>query len=174
LVAKLIPDNVIISDATVLINFLEVGEFRILLKVFEGRLHITNVVRGEIRRNRQVLDDAIAKGKIEEHEISLEQVRHLEKSYSSFNAGEASCFVLAKEKSWRIATDDGMAKQFIRRELGNPYVVTTFDVLLEAIDLGFIKRKDAEPLLTQMEGRADFQYEGQEEYKAFMQALRRR
>ena len=161
MVAKAVPENVIISDATVLINFLEIGEFRVLLKTFKGRLHITNVVRGEIRRNRKQLEDAIAKGEIEEHEIPVQHVQHLEKSFASFNAGEASCFVLAKENSWRVATDDGKAKEFVRTELGNAYVVTTFDILLEGIDFGVINKKDAESLLEEMESKAHFLYKQQ-------------
>lgn len=174
MVAKIVAENIIISDATILINFLEIGEFKVLLKTFHGRLHITDVVRGEIRRNRRELDEAIADGEVEEHQIPIEQVRHLEKSFSSFNAGEASCFVLAKQESWRIATDDGAAKAFVRRELGSPYVVTTFDILLEAIGLGIISKSQAESLLSEMEVKAHFVYKIQDEYKSFTQTLRRR
>ncbi|MDG6998842.1 MAG: hypothetical protein JRN15_06985 [Nitrososphaerota archaeon] len=121
--AKLVPENIIVSDATVLINFIEAGALGILIETLSGRLHITNVVRGEVKRHTLELTKAIDEQQIIVHEITLEQVKYLEKSYSNLHAGEASCIELARENSWRIATDDGAAKAVITQMLNKTYVV---------------------------------------------------
>jgi len=100
--APLLPHNVVVSDATVLINFLDAGAFQLLLRVFSDRLHITDLVRSEVRRQDHDLQRAIDKQEIQVHKISLEQTRHLVRSFSNFNAGEASCFQLAKKNNWKV------------------------------------------------------------------------
>lgn len=102
--AKLVPDNVVISDATVLINFLETDSLEFLISLYAGRFHITNIVRGEVKRGREKLEKAIDQGQVIEHEIPLDEVVHLEKTFSNLHAGEASCIQLAKDRSWKIAT----------------------------------------------------------------------
>lgn len=167
--AKFIPENVIVADSTVLINFIESGNFSLLLRIFDGNLHITDVVRGEIRRNRHPLDQAINSGKIVVHSIDPSSLPRLLRQYQSFDAGEASCLVLAEEKSWRVATDDGAAKAHVTRRLGPQYVLSTFDILADALRLGLIKKDEAHMIVQAMEDRANFQYsEGQ--HKEFVRA----
>ena len=169
--AKLVPENVIVSDATVLINFLETNSLGILIKTFSGRLHITDVVRGEIKHHHGELTKAIEAKQIMVHEVTIDEVKHLEKSYSNLHAGEASCIELAREKSWRVATDDGTAKGIIAKVLNPSYVVTTFDILLEAVRLGLMKKGEVQPLLTKMEQQASFIY-NEDEHKRFQVQLR--
>ena len=110
MVAKAVPENVIISDATVLINFLEIGKFRILLKTFKGRLHITNVVRGEIRRNREELDEAITDGEINEHKIPLNKSTTLRRALQASMRGKlhVSC--------WERRRAGGLPPMMVRRK----------------------------------------------------------
>jgi len=169
--AKLVPENVVISDATVLINFLNTGTFQLLLQIFEGRLHVTDLVRGEIKVNRKELDDAIANRQVLVHKVPIEQIEHLIRSYSEFHPGEASCFVLAKEQSWKVATDDTAAKQLLKRELGPSYVVTTFDILLQLVHFGRLGKVEALELLNRMEENAHFQFVS-DEFKRFEKYLR--
>lgn len=169
--AKLIPDNVIISDATVLINFLNSGYFDLLIKIFENRLHITDIVRGEITQNNFELESAIKDGLIEEHKIPVEKINHLVKSFSNFDVGEASCFLLAKENNWKIATDDYAAKEFIKRELNPFYILTTFDILIEGINLRLIKKSDAVTIIKKMEDTAHFKFID-DEFKEFQKRLK--
>lgn len=168
--AKLIPENVVISDATVLINFLNTGNFQILLNIFDGRLHITDIVLGEIKLIRSELDEAIKKKKVILHKIKIDQVKHLVRSFDKFNPGEASCFVLAKNKSWRIATDDSAAKIFIKQQLNPNYIITTFDILLEGINRRMIDKKNIQSILNDMETKANFIY-NENEYKEFLNKL---
>jgi len=112
--AKLIPENILISDATVLINFLETDSFPLLLRLYKGRLHITDIVLGEVVGKRDVLNNAIKKRQIALHKTPIEMVAHLGKSFPGLDEGEASCLMIAKEKSWKIATDDGAAKNYIK------------------------------------------------------------
>jgi len=168
---KLVPENVIVSDATVLINFLETNTLGILIKTFSGRLNITDVVRGEIKHHHEELTKAIDEEKIMVHKVTIEQVKHLEKSYSNLHAGEASCIEIAKKKSWRVATDDGAAKGIIAKMLNRSYVITTFDILLEAVRLGALKRSEAQPLVAKMEQQASFIY-NDDDYKKFQIRLR--
>jgi len=165
-------DDIIISDANVLINFLDSGHFELLIKLFQGKLHITDTVRAEIKQHNSELDKAIEEGKVKVHKVPIEQVAHLAKSFENFQAGEASCFVLAKEKGWRIGTDDGAAKVFIRKELGMHYIFTTFDVLLKAVRLGIIKKTEVESVVDEMEKKANFFY-GEEDYKKFSSELKK-
>jgi predicted nucleic acid-binding protein len=80
--ANFVPEDVIIADSTVLINFIESGQFALLLKVFEGRLHITDVVSAEIKRKRQPLAEAITSGKIIVHPTDIENLPRLVRQYS--------------------------------------------------------------------------------------------
>lgn len=171
MVAKLVPEDIIISDATVLINFLNTGTFQLLLQAFERRLHVTDVVVGEIRMNRHELDAAIDAGSVVIHKTPIDKIEHLMKSFSDFHPGEASCFVLAKERSWKIATDDGAAKRFVAKDLGTAYVITTFDILLEMLSLGQLERSRVLDVVTRMENEAYFLY-NEADFKKFEAGLR--
>jgi predicted nucleic acid-binding protein len=161
MVAKLVRENILISDATVLINFLNTGTFQLLLEAFQGRLHVTDVVVGEIRTNRHELDAAIDVGCVVIHRTPI----------TDFHPGEASCFVLAKEKSWKIATDDGAAKRFVARDLGAAYVVTTFDILIEMVALGQLEKNRLLDVVTRMENEAFFLYT-EADFQQFQARLR--
>jgi predicted nucleic acid-binding protein len=128
-------DDIVISDANVLINFLDSGNLDVLLQVFKGKLHITDVVQGEIKNSKTQLQKAIEEKIINVHRVPVDKVAHLVKSFYQFHAGEASCFLLAKEKGWCIATDDSAAKAHITKELGSFYIITTFDIILKAVRL---------------------------------------
>jgi len=171
MVAKLVPDNIIISDATVLINFLNTGTFQLLLQAFAGRLHVTDAVAGEVKLNRHELDAAIDAGSIVIHKIPIEKIDHLVRSFTGFHPGEASCFVLAKEKSWKIATDDGAAKRFVASDLGAAYLMSTFDILLEMVALGQLEKSRLLDVVTRMEKEADFLY-SETNFKQFEERLR--
>lgn len=171
MVAKLVPENVIVSDATVLINFLNTSTFQLLVQTFAARLHVTDAVVGEITLNRQELDAAIDTGSVVIHKVPMDQVNHLTKSFTAFHLGEASCFVLAKEKSWKIATDDGAARRFVSSELGAAYLVSTFDILLEMVTLGQLEKGRVFDVITRMEKEADFLYT-EADFKQFEERLR--
>ena len=164
-------DDIVISDATVLINFLEIGHFDILLTLYGGKLHITDAVLAGIRRNPSALRQAITDGKIHVDPISLDEIERATKIWG-FHAGEASCYGSQKQKSWRIATDDGHAKDVVRKDLGSLFIITTFDVIVEAVALSIIRKVDAIPLLDQMKSLAYFTYrEG--DFKKFQDDLKR-
>ncbi len=171
MVAKLVPENIIISDATVLINFLNTGTFQLLLQAFEGRLHVTDVVVGEIRMNRHELDVSIDTGSVVIHKTPIDKIEYLMRSFTHFHPGEASCLVLAKEKSWKMATDDGAAKQFVARDLGPAYIMTTFDILLEMVALGQLEKNRLLDVVTRMENEAYFLYT-EADFKQFENRLR--
>lgn len=59
----------------------------------------------------------------------------------------------------------------IKNLLNQSYVVTTFDILLEAVRLGVIKKAEVLPLLAKMEEQASFMY-NQNDYKKFQIQLR--
>ena len=165
------PDNVIISDSTVLINFIESGQFKILLEVYQGGIHITTAVNGEVRYNRGELEAAINAGEIHVHDVPLEQVEHLCRSFSKFNLGEASCLELARENHWCVATDDGAAKGHIKTILGSVYVITTFDIVLRAVRMGFVSKKSASDVIKSMEDKANFLF-SEATYREFLSNLR--
>lgn len=170
MVAKYIPENIVISDATVLINFLETDSFPLLLKLFKDKLHITDIVLGEVFRKKSVLNKAIKNKEIFLHKTSIDMIAHLGKSFPGLDEGEASCLILAKEKSWKIATDDGAAKNYIKKELNDLYIITTFNILVECINRGYINKSEAKNLIREMESKANFTY-NQEDYKDFMNQI---
>ena len=170
MVAKLVPDNIIISDATVLINFLGTGTFQLVLQSYAGQLHVTDAVVGEIKLNRHELNAAIDAGSVVLHRVPTDKIDHLIRSFSDFHLGEASCLVLAKEKSWKVATDDGAAKRFVTSDLGPVYLMTTFDILLEMVNLGQLEKGRALDLVTRMDTEADFLYP-EDEFKEFKKRL---
>lgn len=168
--AKLVSENIIISDATVLINFLNTGTFQLLLQCYAGKLRITDAVVGEIKINRRELDAAIHSGSVAIHKVPLEKINHLTRSLTNFDLGEASCLVLAKEKSWKVATDDGAAKRLVKSDLGAAYLLTTFDILIEMVNLSLLEKGKVLDLVTRMETDANFLYP-EDEFKEFKKRL---
>jgi len=116
------------------------------------------------------LDAAIDAGSVVLHRVPTDKIDHLVKSFSEFHLGEASCLVLAKEKSWKVATDDGAAKRFVTSDLGPVYLMTTFDILLEMVNLGQLEKGRALDLVTRMDTEADFLYP-EDEFKEFKKRL---
>ena len=123
-------------------------------------------------KNKAILEGAIADKKVSVHKIPTEKIEHLVKSYSNFHFGEASCFLLAKERSWCIATDDMAAKALVVRELGSLYVITTFDILLKAVQLGVLEKSEVGPVVADMEAKADFWF-NKDDYQMFVSELNR-
>ena len=169
--AKFVPDNIIIADSTVLINFIDSGHFDLLLDLFNGRLHITDIVKREVKKGKAQLQKAIDLGKIVVHPTDLQTLQHISRSFSAFDPGEASCFLLATARSWRVATDDGAGKAFVKQTLGSAYLVTTFDILLEARFSGKIDSKQALTIITEMSTLANFQYSN-ESFSKFKNQLK--
>jgi hypothetical protein len=82
--------------------------------------------------------------------------------------------MIAKEKSWRIATDGTVQqrkeKTYIKKELNPLYIVTTFNILAECVGLGYVKKKEVLLLIKEMEVQANFIY-NKDEYDAFVRQL---
>jgi predicted nucleic acid-binding protein len=114
--------------------------------------------------------NAISTGEITLHRTPLEMLSHLSRSFPGLDEGEASCLILAKEKSWKIATDDGAAKKYIERDLNATYIVTTFNILAECVELGYLTREKALGLISTMENEANFVY-NTEDYDDFKRSL---
>jgi predicted nucleic acid-binding protein len=169
--AQLIPKNVIISDTTVLINFINSGHFDLLLKVFNANLHITDIVREEVITGRIVLEEAIKKKEIFVHPTDLTTLAKVVNNFSSFDPGEASCLILAEKESWRVATDDGAAKSYISKTLGHFYIITTFDILTDAVNFGYISKANAFSIVEEMRSKANFLY-SDTTYKSFKDSLK--
>ena len=169
--AQLIPNNVIISDTTVLINFINSGHFDLLLKVFNKNLHITDIVRDEVITGRDVLEEAINKKEILVHSTDITTLAKLVNNFSSFDPGEASCLILAEKESWRVATDDGAAKSYISQKLGHLYILTTFDILMDAVNFGYISKVKAFSIVEEMRSKANFLF-SDTTYKAFKDSLK--
>ena len=124
-------------DANVLINFMHIERLDILGMLSEWTFVAPQEVTNEITDEPQglALRDAMDAGHVEQ--TTLSSIDELEK-YADFNRtlgkGESACLALALHRGWTIASDEkGTFRRTVIGEIGNERLITTPDIIVQAI-----------------------------------------
>ena len=138
----------VVTDASVLINFLRAGRLD-LLRHHEGyRIVVTEHVRTEVRYPDQAaeLAKAITAGDIEE--IQVTDPAELG-TFAQLNAvlgqGESASIAVAANRGWVIALDEvGRAKREVYERVGSGRLINTPGLILSCVRNGAITVAEAD------------------------------
>jgi len=141
----------LLLDTTVLSNFVKVGRFDLLRRVFPVTLCIAAQVYDELKAGD--LDSAVLEGVAaawlrlvapeSEREVSLYR------EYSqNLGAGESASLAIAICRLWALATDDRVARQ-AARTAGVP-LTGSVGILIAAVQANLLTRAEGETLLRDM------------------------
>jgi predicted nucleic acid-binding protein len=155
--------NAIYFDTDCLSSFLWVKEHRILLALYQGRIHIPQAVYDEfcypgIEHFKTILDRLIKDGLImkdiltsdsdeEKHYYRL--IHSPERGRKIIGKGEASAIALSKEHKGILASNNLKDVQ-VYIELYGLESLTTSTIMMKAVEEALISEDDANKIWTQM------------------------
>lgn len=146
------PPAIIISDTSVLINFLTLDRMD-LIKRHPCRFLMTNHVRHEVLEHYQDqwsrLQDALNQGILEEIPvIAPEEVEAFVKltELNRFGYGECACIAVAMHRGYTLAIDDKKAAHQARRSCPTINILTTQDLCVSMINAGLLTVDEADTL----------------------------
>jgi predicted nucleic acid-binding protein len=133
----MMPETIVITDTSVLINFLVLDEVGLLSRLPDRSFVVTDHVRAEITAHHseqlQRLEQAFASGMLEEIRVTdLEEVRLFAKlTATGLGIGECSAIAVAAHRKLALAIDDKRAiKKLHKMSLGLTVLTTEMLVVL--------------------------------------------
>jgi predicted nucleic acid-binding protein len=146
------PSSIIISDTSVLINFLAINRMD-LIKRHLCRFMITNHVRHEVLDHYQDqfsrLQEVLNQGILEEISvIAPEEVETFVKltELKRFGYGECACIAVAIHQGYALAIDDKKAANQARRLCPTINILSTQDLCVSMINAGLITVDEADSI----------------------------
>ncbi len=131
------PETIVITDTSVLINFLVLDRVELLARLPDHRFVVTDHVRAEVTEHYhdqlQRLDEAFAAGALEEIRVTeLEEVRlFAQLTATGLGVGECSAIAVAVHRKLTLAIDDRRAvKKLEKLGLNVPVLSTESLVVL--------------------------------------------
>lgn len=155
------PDGriLVVSDTSVLINFLRAGRFDLVCRHEEYKVVITEHVRNEVSYPDQKteLEAALSAGDIEETRLTDPAELEL---FAEFNAvlgrGESAAIAVAANRGWVIATDElGRTRRAVHERVGHNRLINTPGWILTCIRNGSLTVAEADAI------KNDLQAQGQ-------------
>lgn len=144
------PRKVVVTDANVLINFLNVGRLDLLTNLPGFAFVVPDHVDAEILREdqRSVLDRSYDEGKLQRQALTdLEGIEIFADLRFVMGQGEAACIALARKTRWIVASDEkGVVRRKAEDLLGRGRLVTTPGLMLLAIKAGILDIDEADRL----------------------------
>jgi predicted nucleic acid-binding protein len=143
------PEALLLSDSSVLINFLRIDRTDLLIAVATRRL-VTDVVRQEIRVRYQSdrLEAAITRGEFEE--VTLTDLADFQAAAklqaAGLGAGESFSIVAAQKLGAALAIDDRKATGHAERAYPALRCLTTQDLMLKNIRMGTLHVAEADAI----------------------------
>lgn len=146
------PLSIIISDTSVLINFLAINRMD-LIKRHSCRFLITNHVRLEVTEHYEEqltrLQQALDQGILEE--IPVTDPKEIETfgkltELESFGSGECACIAVAVHRGYTLAIDDKKATNQARRSCPTLNILTTQDLMVSMIKSELITVHEADAI----------------------------
>ncbi len=147
--------RIVLTDTSVLINFLHVGLLSLLgaLAGFDFVLPVE--VRREVRHPEQAeaLEEAIQRGSLKQIEITEPaEMDLLAKFTEVMGLGEAACLAVAESRGWLLASDErGRFARIAAKRLGQGRMVNTPGLLLLAIQQGHLTVAEADRVKAKLE-----------------------
>ncbi len=121
--------TVVVTDTSILINFLHTGHLWLLGRLPGFRFVIPDEVIAEIAQadQQQIIAEAMAAGHVQRESISsLDELALFAELRQVLGAGESSCLTLAEKRGWIVACDE--KRVFLReatRRLGAGRILNT-------------------------------------------------
>lgn len=147
-------------DASVLLNFLNLGREELLTKFKDLDWVIPQPVEQEVMRplQRQSLRDAIEAGLF--RRVPVQGMRVTQRYLAlrqRFGQGESSCLALAENHGWLMACDErGALFREMDRKLGQERILNTPGLFCLAIQRGLLTVEQADRLKQELEDRHRF------------------
>ncbi len=144
------PRKVIVTDANVLINFLNVGRLDLLTELPGFAFVIPDNVDAEILREdqRQVLARCYDEGTLQRQAlIDIEAIGVFADLSLVMGKGEAACIALARQMGWLVGSDEkGVVRRKAVELVGPGRLVTTPGIMVLAIKAGVLDVDEADRL----------------------------
>ena len=149
------PIRVVVSDSSVLINFLHLGRLEFFARLPGHRLVITEEVDAEIKRpeQRAELDRMLDLGLIERVPITnLETLTLAAELMAYLGRGEAASLAVARERDWWLACDEkGRFRSEAIERLGKERLLGTPELFVLAIRARMMSIDEADAAKAQLE-----------------------
>jgi len=147
-----LPPSPIGFDASVLINFCEVGRLDLLVATCEPPRYILADVLDELSPNcRTHAEEMLSRNELSV--ASLESRAELERwaRYTlRLDAGESATLAAAAERGWSVAVDERAARRLAERDLGRERLTGTVGILVAAIEQKHLTKEEADAVLREM------------------------
>ena len=144
------PRTVVVTDASVLINFLHMQRLDLLGSLPGYRFVVPEHVVREILRPAQgtILAQAFDDGTLDRMSIKdLEALALFADLVHVMGKGEASCIALAATNGWLVACDErGLVQRVTKEKLGDGRLLNTAGILVLAIRAGLLSIDEADRL----------------------------
>jgi len=141
-VAATVPSRTIVFDASVVINFVHVGQLALLAALPGYECVLPEDVVAEITDpvQREQLDLAIASEQLRVETITdLEDLVQYAELRRTLGRGEAACIVIAASHGWLVASDEkGKFQREATARLGSGRLVNTAGLFVAAIRAGLL------------------------------------
>jgi predicted nucleic acid-binding protein len=136
-----------VVDSSILINFLGLARFDLLFVA--RRLAVTAEVNAEILRNREPLDESVARGDVVVQALLLDaaEAKQFARLTRRLSIADASSILLAARLGADLAVDDRTFRAEATLVLPQERLVGTEDVLAEAVRAGALSLADGDRLL---------------------------
>ena len=134
--------TVVVTDTSILINFLHTGHLWLLGRLPGFRFVIPDEVIAEIAQadQQQIIAEAMAAGHVQRESISSpDELALFAELRQILGAGESSCLTLAEKRGWIVACDE--KRVFLReatRRLGAGRILNTPGIYALSIQGGLI------------------------------------
>lgn len=146
------PETIVITDTSVLINFLVLDRVELLARLTDSQFVVTNHVRAEITEHYSTqlgrLEHSLQSGTIQEIAVTdLEEVRLFARlTTTGLGVGECSAIAVAAYRKSTLAIDDKTAiKRVQELGLGVP-ILTTEALMVRLIQRGTLTIEEADSM----------------------------
>jgi predicted nucleic acid-binding protein len=148
-----LPPSPIGFDATVLINFCEVGRLDLLVAVVPPPRYVLLDVLEELENPacRELVEAYISRGEMVLTEIQGDLELRMWARYTlRLDAGESATLAAAVSRGWSIASDDRAARRVAESELGPGRLTGTVGILRGGVETGVLTLQAGNGLLRNM------------------------
>lgn len=134
------PGLVVLTDASVLINFLHLNRLDLLGKLpgyeFQVPDHVVEEIRDPVLRER--MEEGLRSGVLSVLSITdLVEIESYARFHRTLGQGEAACLAVALRRGCRVASDDrGAFRRAATEGIGKERILTTPDLIVLTIRAG--------------------------------------
>lgn len=139
---------VVVTDSTVIINFLHIGKLELVSQILNYRFLVPEHVVTEITRadQRSALEAEFQAGRLNKVLITeLDVLQSYAELRKVLGSGESACLALAQHRGYRIASDEKKAfRRLATERLGADGIVTTERLIVCMIRAGLAAVAEAD------------------------------